>query len=321
MSINFKIFFPDLEKTVLVKGDLVSYKNNYESLRDKLIEKSNCPLFKHSDKWLNKHDKFKLVLQNDINIDLKYIFNTASLNYLVEKLQAMKDEDIKLRFHLIKIAKFPDWSPPKFGKILEDCLQSSFESIKKKILYDLQKFNKNEVKKNIDVVCNNCLKSNFIGLRYICSECNNYNLCENCINYYNNHYNKEHLFIRLNNPVEVNLNHFNNQFMNNNQTFYEVDRNNFDINLDIFNSGKEDLIDCFIIAIKFGEKYLKCDKFIINEHIIQNDTKSVKIHIKDFCGDSGIYKGVFRMFTKEGLPFGDVLNITVINKGNSINRF
>ena len=317
MSISFKIFVEGIEKTVLAKGDLVSYKNDYPKLRSHIIDKSNAPLFKRSKKQLD--DKSLFVLEQDkkeqIIGGIESIYDTESLNYLIEKIQMSEKGDVKLRFELKTVKMLPKLERPKYCEIFAKSLNFSFESLKEKILKDLEKINENKKIENKNVFCNNCFKQNFKGLRYICSECDNYNLCENCYNFYNsNHYNKEHLFIRLNNPVDVNLELFNNQFTNNNQNFYDVKTNSFDINLNIFNNGEENLCDCFITAIKFGEKYLKCEKLIIGENIKQNEQKDVQIKIKDFCCEKGIYKGLFRMFTKQGLPFGDILNVTVINK-------
>ena len=52
MSISFKIFVEGLEKTVLAKGDLVSYKNDYPKLFKNIKDKSNAPLFKRSGKQI-----------------------------------------------------------------------------------------------------------------------------------------------------------------------------------------------------------------------------------------------------------------------------
>ena len=57
------------------------------------------------------------------------------------------------------------------------------------------------------------MKKNFIGLRFICSECNKFNLCENCeslrimkeIKHPQNH-----LFIQINEPIKNDIYKFNN---------------------------------------------------------------------------------------------------------------
>lgn len=48
-----------------------------------------------------------------------------------------------------------------------------------------------------NIVCNNCMKNNISGIRYLCGNCNNYNLCQDCIKYAEEIHPTNHFFIRI----------------------------------------------------------------------------------------------------------------------------
>ena len=76
---------------------------------------------------------------------------------------------------------------------INDIMDIYFPKFKESILKDLtnEKLNKEkeifnsnseeiEKKQHSNLICSNCFKTNFEGYRYICCECDNFNLCEDC---------------------------------------------------------------------------------------------------------------------------------------------
>lgn len=63
-----------------------------------------------------------------------------------------------------------------------------------------------------NIKCNNCMKKDISGIRYLCGNCNNYNLCDQCINFSNQIHPENHFFIRITNTNtwnQLNSNNFN----------------------------------------------------------------------------------------------------------------
>lgn len=326
MDIPFKIYFEDLEKVVFLKGDLISFKN-YKLLRDTLIDKSKMSSFKRYNKQLSHKDIFILEIKKDIQIDnLPSIFNQETLDYLIGKIELMDKKEIKLYFTLKKVTELPKWTPPDYFKILQYSLRFTFQDIKENLLANFicDKNNLLSDKENINyshkinknIICNKCLQSNFYGLRYVCAECNNFNLCNKCYKQFKYEHNEDHLLIKINQPIDIDLNYYNNQFINNNIVINEFDKS-IEIDVKILNTGLNDLINCFIVPIRYGNNYFSCDKFKINESLKNSEIKEIKLNIKlsnleeenNNNDNQNLCKGKFRMFTEQGLPFGDILNI------------
>ena len=51
------------------------------------------------------------------------------------------------------------------------------------------------------VDCDMCGKKNFEGIRYMCGNCDDYNLCDDCYNKNRDKHNPNHVFIKLNRPI------------------------------------------------------------------------------------------------------------------------
>ena len=167
-----------------------------------------------------------------------------------------------------------------------------------------------------NIICNNCYSSNFIGMRYICSECINYNLCYHCYTSSKSFHNPKHTFILLNRPLYIDISNYNNSFLPN-RIIKTVKKEPFELEVNIINIGEKNLQYCFLSPIRFGKEYLGC----LKQTIVEEAKKGEKINLNIFIifneideEENGInsldyYEGYFRLMTKEGIPFGDILYI------------
>lgn len=210
--------------------------------------------------------------------------------------------------------------------------------------FDRKKFSTNEYFKdsfykgiNINTICENCLETNFYGIRYICAECNNFNLCYDCKNYISKNYlhNYNHNFIQIKRPIIEDINNFNN-IISPNKMFFDDQETSFSVKITLVNNGENNLSGCFITPVRYGKKYLSCLKRTITESLEKNEKTEIELFIKfpeyyenNIINDNNNFnqnevinfEGYFRMFTEEGLPFGNIIYIKVkINKNNNMNN-
>lgn len=361
MNISFKIFLEEIGKVVLIKGDLMDY--DWDTLREKIIENSNNSYFKNQNLSLNNNDKFILEFKPidlpglDLSKLSSSIYNEFTFSYFISKSEEYYKKNkrgLRVKFILKKTNKEPNLELEKYGICLKNALNDVWknekENIKKELnekeltnikinyLYsnkninkiDKNKNNKNNNDNNNNIVCNNCLTNYFYKYRYMCSYCDNYNLCPKC--YGTDNHNKEHNFIVFKQPQNDNDNDNISQYDNKiNPNYIELKnkKDSFEVNFKLANTGGNDLIDCFIGYINFDKNYLYCDKYEIKqnfENFEKNEIKDIKLKIHfhkyeyleniDFTINT--FEGHFRMFNKNGIPFGDILKIKVINE-NKIN--
>ena len=341
MSINFKIFFQKTldqqENIVLLRGNLLNF--DWNSLREKIIENSHSSYFQSNNLMLNKNDKFSLELTEKFqNLDISQIssiYNDVTFSLLLEKLKAYKeknpDEKLALKFSLEKKENLPVSNIDKYEICLKESLKKFWKKEKEKIKNELNEIeltnseiiflnrnlkNNNNQINNINTICNNCLSINFFGFRYICSYCNNYNLCYQCYKTYN--HNKEHNFILFKQPIIVDdINKYDNKISPCSQIFKNI-KESFKVNFNIANTGEKDLRNCYITYIKFDKNFLYCKKYIFDDKFENNESKKITLTIYFNVKDNidinfNIFEGDFRMFNKQGIPFGDILKIKVIN--------
>ena len=171
--------------------------------------------------------------------------------------------------------------------------------------------------KHVNVICHNCLSSNFTGPRYLCCECDNFNLCQSCKENSNIVHDKDHAFVKINKPAKIDTKDYKNLFRPNKIFLNNANKEPFEVSFEILNKGKKNLKGCYISSIKASNEYLKSVKTIITEDIKNEEKKRVKLMIKfqeDEDEDSvqDVYEGYYRLFTEEGIPFGDILYIQVI---------
>ena len=214
---------------------------------------------------------------------------------------------------------------------VNDIMDIYFPKFKESILKDLtnEKLNKEkeifnsnseeiEKKQHSNLICSNCFKTNFEGYRYICCECDNFNLCEDCEekkcqNYI--YHNSNHVFLRIYEPIDLDINKYNNLIEGNNQIL-ELINGVALVKISVINTGVNSLKDCFIRPICFGNPYIGGKKITIDKDIERNEKIDLIIKIennKEYNQDveSKQFISTWRMFTKEGIPFGNVISFCI----------
>ena len=330
---SFKIVFD--QKKVLVGDEFKNYFS-YEDLKKKIIEKSNSATFNSKYGELKKGDKFILRFEDKSLAPSgleEGIWDENTYEYLVEKISSKKNQKFRFHFERYKESEFPVFKRKKPIEILQESLDKTWKNLEENLKEELplstleqgkmefdniqNKINSNKKKftgKHKDVVCNGCYKKNFTGIRYICSECNNYNLCEECEKNIMNEqiHPREHTIIRVNEPInDENLIYYNNLFGNNNKVI-QTDGISFKFNVPIVNTGENELQNCYISPVRYGDEYLSCIPKKIEEVMNRNDKCEIEIVISLHGEERGVYEGYFRMFTSKGLPFGDLLKVKAV---------
>lgn len=337
---GFKIYEKPDDKRVIFKAKF-SEINKYNDLKQKLIDATQSGKFKNFR--LAERDKFVLtyILDKDqdkkpfIPDDLKDGFwDNKTFGYLKEKLSLRGIQNAQYKLYVKKVDQYPKWKKREnhefLTKALNDSWKPIFEDIvdevslmkletskieylkKKEDLTNLEKgLNKEE---HENVVCNNCFENNIKGKRFICAECNNYNLCQKCekLFYQKQIHPREHILIQVNKAIkEEILYSYNNIIGNNNQEFKNVPFS-FQLEFKVINNGEKDLKGCYILPIRYGEDYLSCAPKKITEEVKRTLSTTITLLIR-VPHKKGYFEGYFRMFTPEGLPFGNVLCVKVLN--------
>jgi len=343
----FKVLVKEKDgNKVLLKGDFNHYKT-YKKLREELIDKS--ALNKKIHLKLRESDTIKLSFLQEsedsknslyIPAELKEgIWDPKTYDHFKEKITLRGITDVTYRFYLEIIDKPPKWKKKENTDFLSEALDSSWKPMMDEVLNGINLLKleeskntytriKNELKSNEEninmeihknIICNNCFKKDFQGKRFICAECNNYNICQECekLFYQKQIHPRDHTLIQVNKALIDdnldNLSKYNNIFGNNNREFKNVSTA-FPIEITLINNGENNLKNCYILPIRYGEEYLTCNPTIISEDV-QRNMPPIKLImlIKVPNSNKGYFEGYFRMFTPHGLPFGNVLFIKVLN--------
>ena len=331
----FRVVFKGNERKPVIKGDLLDEEfNSFDNIKEKVIEKIKEK--KLTREKISEKDKFVLEIKNYEVSNLESIWNEDTFNYFYSRY---KENPQAVEFVVAKVDKYPKWEPPKYGKLLKKILEEAWEPTEKEIEKELElkidngkrkfiqekKENDENLKEemfdelHVNVICNNCLSSNFSGIRYICSECNNYNLCEDCKDNAVINHNPDHTFIQLHYQVLADIQKYNSIFAPN-KLLYKHKYEPFEIKVEVVNNGNTSLQGCFISQIRFGKKYLGCLKKTITKKCDIGDKVKLDLLLKFEDGDDDeeeievldSYEGYFRLMTEEGIPFGDILHIKLL---------
>ena len=331
------------EKKVIIQKKKFDDYPKYQDLRKEILETCKKKGFSNI---LNEKDNFVLRYIKDDKSNAYFpedldgcIFNKPTLDYLKEKISLRGIKDVLYKFQIEK-GKIRIWKRSEYHKLLDKALeeqwkpicdeikrevglevlqksQAEFTQMKDKLMENEKKINKEH--KNI--VCSNCFKTNIRGKRFICAECFNYNLCQDCerIYYKRQIHDRKHLLIQVNEPLkddENNLLKYDNIISNNNQEIRICDSDIEEarilpLDIEVSNNGENDLQDCYILPIRYGEDYLGCEPIKINDSTERNYSNQIKMVIKLPNSNKTYFEGYFRMFTPSGLPFGKVIFVKV----------
>ena len=344
---SFKIVLSPKSKNVILNGNFENY-SSYDEIKNTLKENYNKSTFIQENLQISPTDKFKLVLIRNNENDSEYfpedlngaIWDNETYTFLKNKLKTREINDIKYRFFLEKVEKLPKFTAKKNSEKLDEALDKywdeafkniineinilHFEKTKKEFEQNIKKDTKSIETMHRNIMCSNCFKKDFCGKIFICSECNNYNLCKDCENilhYQKEIHSREHVFIQINKSFEQNnFFKYSNIIGNYNKEFEYISTAVFKLELTVINNGENDLEKCYFLPIRYGEEYLDCIPEIITQSIKKCMSIKIKLCIKKQNSINRKNKkkknknlnGHFRMFTPEGIPFGDIVFIKVL---------
>ena len=329
---SFKILRNKQSNYVVLKGTFENF-STYSEIKQKIFENCNNYLFKKENLDLKPGDNFKLVFDKDKLKDVYFpeelhnaIWNSSTYEYLRNELLSTGSED-KFRFYIENINNsdyLNEVLDTQWTKIYKDIIRelNIVKLDKSKIDYEelKKKFNEtNEEHKNnkqhSNVICSHCFKKDFTGKRFICSECKNYNLCQECEKKMINEeifHEKDHVFIQVNKPLDMNdFSKYSNVIGNYCKEFHNILYNYFELELMINNNGENNLKDCYILPVRYGDEYLSCASKIIKNSVEKGMSLKINLDIQIPYNNKKCFKGYFRMFTPNGIPFGNVVYIQV----------
>ena len=337
--IKAKIFYKELPNKVVQNINLLDNKyNKYEEIKNIILEKSKKNEYKNIR--VTDKDKFVLEIEGLELAGLTQIWDEATYKYFYDKCTERRPD--KLKLNIVKVREYPKWRPPKVYTILVNSLNTEWDTTKNEIKKELnEKYlekgkqlfiqeKKKETMKNeitddiyndlhVNIICKNCLISHFIGVRYICCECDNFNLCEYCYEKKTHFsHNPEHVFIKLNKPIQHSKfqPHKYNSIFSPNKYYLQKTHEPFEMEIKAINNGQESLQGCFLSPIRFGKQYLGCLKTTITDNCDIGEEFTLNPLIKFEDGDNirpkDEYEGYFRLFSEEGIPFGDIIYIQVL---------
>lgn len=227
-------------------------------------------------------------------------------------------EDLKLK---IKGAPMDD-SFINFSKQITNLLKNEFQSLEKsikdictlKVLSEQKTIFEKEIKRTDNdvhnICCKECFQTNFSGNRYLCAECDNYNLCEKCER--RKPHIPDHILIRITDAIEDDNEPYSSDFMENDPrrlVKYSKDSEKV-FEVKIINDGRVPWEKVFILPIAYGEQYVWGKKVIV-PNTEPNKQVSVKLTFDIQPNKKGRFTSKWRMFKQNGLPFGKVLEFEV----------
>ena len=161
-----------------------------------------------------------LVDKNSINIKKAPEYQLESSNICFESCIKPKKNEIKIEKEKEEEDEDEDLNEEedkelteeeKIKKSLRLMVRSKLKNLEKNIISELCNDIKNSQlipNQNINgrivhkgVKCNQCGKNNIIGIRYKCSTCPNYNLCEDCEE--DSTHDEDHIFVKIREPVST----------------------------------------------------------------------------------------------------------------------
>ena len=217
----------------------------------------------------------------------------------INKIPAYQMENSSIYFQSIVRPKKEENLPKKEEEkelTEEERIKENIRSLVKSKLKTLESNIYNEIIKNEQPIhngikCNACGKRNIKGIRYKCSICDNYNLCENCEE--NSNHDENHILLKIRKPIEENE-------LNQKISSSILFRCDFSVEPDDFTLRKNDLVNVRRITLNnIGNVPIKkgsCFKCIKEKSTIVGNDIIIEEEIKP--GES---KGLDILYDKEQL--------------------
>ena len=219
----------------------------------------------------------------------------------------------------------------KIKNLEENIAQDIFQSIKTQLSKNEQNIlNEKNSNKIIHIYkCNNCGKENIEGIRYKCTNCPDYNLCEKCES--NSEHIPSHVLLKIRRPIQdKNLNYKIKNFTYKNSVFnYSINEKTFIFSfsdkendnlvrqISLTNSGFEEWQSGNVFKC-LPDSELKGKDYIIEQGLNINETINIEIIFQDFKKDLNTFKDeydvYYQMFNGNEEAFGNITHFKVIFK-------
>ena len=219
----------------------------------------------------------------------------------------------------------------KMKNLEENITQDIFQSIKTQLSKNEQNIlNEKNSNKIIHIYkCNNCGKENIEGIRYKCTNCPDYNLCEKCES--NSEHIPSHILLKIRRPIQdKNLNYKIKNFTYKNSVFnYSINEKTFIFSfsdkendnlvrqISLTNSGFEEWQSGNVFKC-LPDSELKGKDYIIEQGLNINETINIEIIFQDFKKDLNTFKDeydvYYQMFNGNEEAFGNITHFKVIFK-------
>lgn len=219
----------------------------------------------------------------------------------------------------------------KMKNLEENITQDIFQSIKTQLSKNEQNIlNEKNSNKIIHIYkCNNCGKENIEGIRYKCTNCPDYNLCEKCES--NSEHIPSHVLLKIRRPIQdKNLNYKIKNFTYKNSVFnYSINEKTFIFSfsdkendnlvrqISLTNSGFEEWQSGNVFKC-LPDSELKGKDYKIEQGLNINETINIEIIFQDFKKDLNTFKDeydvYYQMFNGNEEAFGNITHFKVIFK-------
>ena len=219
----------------------------------------------------------------------------------------------------------------KMKNLEENIAQDIFQSIKTQLSKNEQNIlNEKNSNKIIHIYkCNNCGKENIERIRYKCTNCPDYNLCEKCES--NSEHIPSHVLLKIRRPIQdKNLNYKIKNFTYKNSVFnYSINEKTFIFSfsdkendnlvrqISLTNSGFEEWQSGNVFKC-LPDSELKGKDYIIEQGLNINETINIEIIFQDFKKDLNTFKDeydvYYQMFNGNEEAFGNITHFKVIFK-------
>lgn len=181
--------------------------NDFDALMNQINEhfKNNDPnkVYKITDKKSNKiikdqNDFESLMLENFTEKEITLLINIID-KYKPPEYQE-ESNHIFFKSNLIIEEKKELTEEEKIKQNIREMVQSKMKILEKSIMEDIsKKLNINSSNIHPGIFCSNCGMKNIIGIRYKCTMCPNFNLCENCEA--NTEHDDTHVLLKIKEPI------------------------------------------------------------------------------------------------------------------------
>jgi len=219
----------------------------------------------------------------------------------------------------------------KMKNLEENIAQDIFQSIKTQLSKNEQNIlNEKNSNKIIHIYkCNNCGKENIEGIRYKCTNCPDYNLCEKCES--NSEHIPSHILLKIRRPIQdKNLNYKIKNFTYKNSVFnYSINEKTFIFSfsdkendnlvrqISLTNSGFEEWQSGNVFKC-LPDSELKGKDYKIEQGLNINETINIEIIFQNFKKDLNTFKDeydvYYQMFNGNEEAFGNITHFKVIFK-------